>query len=63
MPLDLFWKEDIKRILASHEQATMRLLDDEYRRGALDMLRILSVAFGVTPALETWKVAEGKGER
>lgn len=59
MGLDLWFREDVARILASTHE-TMRAaaealrtevieMDDAYRRGFEDGLRTVAVAFGVTP--------------
>ncbi len=74
MALDLWFREDVQRILSSisHTSKTMRAVTDSieqsplmtaYADGFDAALSCVAAAFGVTPALETWRVAEGKGER
>jgi hypothetical protein len=47
MGLDLWFREDLQRILASKVQAVCRVGISEYRQGYLDCIRDLAVEFGI----------------
>lgn len=47
MGLDLWFKQDVARILASQAQTAARYPGKEYKEGYLDALSDLAVAFGL----------------
>lgn len=71
MGLDIFFREDIMRILAS-TQETMRAsqarggVNEDYQQGFTDALRAVAVAFGVVPPTQQvsrrtdWMVVDGR---
>lgn len=71
MGLDLWFRDDVRRMIASKAQTAGRLAAGEYQRGYLDALSDLAVAFGLSdvgqpaPRLERgpvdvrWQVIEG----
>lgn len=72
MGLDLWFKEDVARILAScHEtmRATSESVGDgneagyHYRQGFEDALRAVALAFGVVPSPPSVRVIEGEVRR
>ena len=53
MGLDLWFSEDCARLIASKLQAALRNPDSEWRRGYIDAMEDMSVAFGLSmPHLE-----------
>lgn len=50
MGLDLWFRKDIARALAAAHEGMVRAgVNDEYRRGFEDALRVLAVNFGAVP--------------
>lgn len=47
MGLDLWFRDDVARILASKAQAAGRYSGEEYRQGYLDALGDVALAFGL----------------
>ena len=52
MALDLWWREDVVRILASTQETmlaaqAMAVVNEDYQQGFMDALRSVAVAFGV----------------
>ena len=48
MAMDLWFKPDVARILASKAQAASRYSGAEYKRGYMDALADVALAFGLT---------------
>jgi hypothetical protein len=71
MPLDLWFREDVARILASAQetlrastQATAPASPDTagaYQQGFLDALRVVGIAFGVAAPAPPTRVRPGQG--
>ena len=47
MPLDMWFKQDVQRILASKAVPAMRQSNSDYRDGYLDALQDIGIAFGL----------------
>ena len=73
MGLDLWFREDVARILASSHE-TMRSMSDaghagnddtayHYRQGFEDALRSVALAFGVSPPAPTLRIIDAQIER
>lgn len=61
MGLDLWFRDDVRRILASKAQAIARLPVSDYRSGYEDALSDLRVQFGLDDTdsrLAHWRVVE-----
>lgn len=49
MGLDLWFKQDVARMLASQAQTAGRYTGADYRQGYMDALSDLALAFGLVP--------------
>ena len=58
MGLDLWFCDDVSRILASKAQAVARMPADEYRRGCEETLSDIAAAFGLPAPVN----GSGRGE-
>jgi hypothetical protein len=49
MGLDIWFRDDVTRILAGHAQHEMRGKDNDYQKGYMDALKDIAVSFGISP--------------
>ena len=62
MGLELWFRADVQRMIASKAQAAGRLEAGEYRRGYLDALEDLAVDFGLSGAGQPARAALEPGQ-